>query len=1596
MEAVLLLLLLLWVISPIPLFILYMGKRKAADDKEREIYYLKEEIKTLLAGREPHRADADKDGRQKMPPADDAVHRDSHYYGTGGTPLPDYTLTAAASHTTGLLVADTEPVFRDTEDKVPREKSASLFAEAAKSAAEDIKLEVPKAAASVSGNIREILPEMPQEDPAPVTDTARESAFQQYSSEPEPARRSRVKIRPVNLILALGTLFVTLAGFVFAIAAWGELPAAGKAALLCSFSAVFFILHLVTEKKLELSSAGKVFYILGSAFLPAAVFSAAVLRIFGDAFSFASGGGLVIAVMAFAVCVCAFIGAVHYDSRVAARTGFIAATVCAASLSVHIGGVYTALCLSLFALFSLLLEKRFTANDSIRSVIRDEFRFFVTENIYVCALVSLFLSDGSVIYAVPVLIFSSSFLVSSVRREHGSADISAFAAYLMIGAYLTVRPDEYDSILLTAALVITVYSILSMLDMIPQGVRKIVSVIRMIATVILIIAGLAGNFAQSEFSSAVMISAVCVVAQLAIMTYRGDKPSLYALAPAVVFAAYECSKLFGEYAPIAVSAALLAFLIFTRIAGRSRTLFSDIVLCAVVLLQLLIHAADGSCQLSDKIVSVLVWSILTVMTFICAASPDGGSTFGKIGCTVAVLFAVIPAYIITESFEDAFPLLLIVYFAVSAAVLFIPEKYLGKTSEYFLWGWGLLCVISVLAGLSSGFFTIWAPVCSALYFGAYVLLLYRGRLSESMSAYDIHAGVFVCIVEFSLLLLRWHERMDVNNGLMSAVVASAAFIFTSCIAEKRVSRWALPVSVMGLSVPLVSLTELTGISKQFTDGSVMDSITGYSLTILIYGIITAVFIHKGSQRKNSFVYLFPLLFVFTLSDSNLFQRNAFVIIGCMAAVIVVCTVLLRIRKESDAPAAVFAVSVAVLYWLSLAYDLLSIGNGNKICAVCIFFIMTAILLSEKHKVYTFVVPPSILLLAAPLEETKLFGYRIEALLPLVLFLAAAAASVRFEKLRQSLRICAPFCLAYPMFYRSAEAPFVMLLCAGIFCVTYAVMKDETRKTLNTVMFSVCSAVLFGMAAKSAYDLRITQLSFAESDITRILTAFVPMIIWIMAVISLTCANMRRRTAVLEIGISVVMICIYFAVDAIVLAFWPPFPFSEVYGITAAVAALCAYRLISIRTGFVSASVQFVFVPLAAVITLVTIECSPIAAAVIVLLTSAADAYIGIKSEKKVGCYTLLSSVMITAIVIAWHFVYRMDAPGYVNYIAAAASAVLCLLPMCGKNKTFSGAAADFGFVVLPAAAVVLAVLSANDPGIIPVMCAYTAGLAAVIPAFAKKNTLLLYIMYIVMYVSASMWLRYCGLSEMFVMLFAALPVIFGRLYFSENICRDGLLRFSDAFTLSAFAAAVMLLSCGKEKPVWFGILFCAVLFVLLHRPKNNRVFDQSVLTLSALCIMPLWWMQPFFTVPDIIRTECALVPPVAVLALLYLIHRRHRRIIDIFSFITAIADLVILFFDAANTGYAADAVLLGAVILCILALSFIFRQKRWFVLAVVSAAAEALLMTLKLWDNRTWWIYLLAAGVILLSVGISNEMKKKRIEKGIKTKLETVMEEWTW
>lgn len=242
--------------------------------------------------------------------------------------------------------------------------------------------------------------------------------------------------------------------------------------------------------------------------------------------------------------------------------------------------------------------------------------------------------------------------------------------------------------------------------------------------------------------------------------------------------------------------------------------------------------------------------------------------------------------------------------------------------------------------------------------------------------------------------------------------------------------------------------------------------------------------------------------------------------------------------------------------------------------------------------------------------------------------------------------------------------------------------------------------------------------------------------------------------------------------------------------------------------------------------------------------------------------------------------------------------------------------------------------------------------------------------------------------------FALILAIAGRLMFSRKLF-DKL--YCDIFSIGAFIAAAEFLSMSNtDMREWIGLLLLAALTANLIRKEQSAKTKKSFVTAVSAFVFPIWWAQPFFELPSVIVLEFNLIPVVIMCVLLKIIWREAAETVDNISFAAAILSLIALFIGALDSGMNFDAVFIGIVIFIMLAVSFIIKKKRWFVLAVASMVVSAVLLSIGQRNSIAWLVYLALAGAALIALGVVNELKKQKKRNGEDSKLTRFMSDWTW
>ncbi len=261
-----------------------------------------------------------------------------------------------------------------------------------------------------------------------------------------------------------------------------------------------------------------------------------------------------------------------------------------------------------------------------------------------------------------------------------------------------------------------------------------------------------------------------------------------------------------------------------------------------------------------------------------------------------------------------------------------------------------------------------------------------------------------------------------------------------------------------------------------------------------------------------------------------------------------------------------------------------------------------------------------------------------------------------------------------------------------------------------------------------------------------------------------------------------------------------------------------------------------------------------------------------------------------------------------------------------------------------------------------------------------------------------------SLAEDTVYLFTALAIFavfagFSRILYTQLYTVEGkniATAHFDWFAVSSILSPVYLLSSNDQHWQFVGCILLAAYALLFYKRLPVPYGDRIVLSATAIAVCLAYWTQPFFTFPDILETELNLLP---LIVLAFVMQRNIWKgsfaSINQLPFTVVSLSLLVLAMDAITYEYTTDALIIGISSLFILIIAFYFKSKRWFLLSSVTLVLLALYMSRSFWLSLAWWIYLLAAGILLLSIAAYNERSKQKRQQLTK-RLSRFMDDWSW
>lgn len=546
-----------------------------------------------------------------------------------------------------------------------------------------------------------ITAEKPEKIPAAVSDNVvseppKSADIPKKTYSYSPAAAEKKPKSHANVILILGAMFIILAGFVFAAAAWWALNSFFKSAVLLSFSALFFGLHAFSSKKLGLETAGRVFYVLGSVFLPVSFAAGAALGVFGEIFTFSHGNtAATLSVMFLLLSAAFFVGAHIYNIRGYAKTAYISLTAALAFIMLHFGNVFCAAAMAVLSLLAIIFQP--LMEKKLSGAISQEYHLFASVNTWALAIISLFISEGGGAFVLPAVLFSAAFFTRAVKGKSSASGMYPMCAYFLIGTMTGIRPDSLDGYVLIGAAVMIVFTVLGMMDALPVEIKTASEKISAFFSCAVIGFGLLRSVLSGgleHFETTALISAAMITIQLGIISLRTDKNVLKALMSAsFCWLCYELARMLCAFTPLGalsltvMSAVLALYFFLIKFTGIKKCFYSsvsDILIGAALALTLILQ----DISVIGAGWGMVHWLLLMAVLFASGTDEPFGRGALPFGFILSA-YAISPIYFLQKS-EDAYfcpnvPEALIcgmvIYCIGAAAVLIKPlRKYSAPMS----------------------------------------------------------------------------------------------------------------------------------------------------------------------------------------------------------------------------------------------------------------------------------------------------------------------------------------------------------------------------------------------------------------------------------------------------------------------------------------------------------------------------------------------------------------------------------------------------------------------------------------------------------------------------------------------------------------------------------------------------------------------------------------------------------------------------------------------------------------------------------------------------------------------------------------------------
>lgn len=201
--------------------------------------------------------------------------------------------------------------------------------------------------------------------------------------------------------------------------------------------------------------------------------------------------------------------------------------------------------------------------------------------------------------------------------------------------------------------------------------------------------------------------------------------------------------------------------------------------------------------------------------------------------------------------------------------------------------------------------------------------------------------------------------------------------------------------------------------------------------------------------------------------------------------------------------------------------------------------------------------------------------------------------------------------------------------------------------------------------------------------------------------------------------------------------------------------------------------------------------------------------------------------------------------------------------------------------------------------------------------------------------------------------------------------------------LQGLSAVGLLIVFGRQdfrEGRMFFCLLATISFANSALLSRYKLWSQILWTLALFPGMSIFWTCPWVEIPRQFVVEYGCIwAELAVVLLGCIWYDKNRRDISILQFMLNCILLGILLLWNLCCGELANALLLGGVSMFIILLAAFLHRKNYMLAGAVSLFLLVVYATRELWLNIAWWVYLLAAGVVLIVLA-SHAFSKGEVE----------------